>query len=191
MPKPDLQRIWAHDRSAISGAHNSDFITSQSSHRRLFRLGVSAKLQLAFGAVVGLTVLAAAVGFVSFSAIKNGLQHVVNHQMPTMTNAMRLSVISGSISAAAARFISAKTDDDRRATVALMAQKSADLTASIAAERQEIGENQALTKVLGLSQSLAANLAALENAISQRNRLREQIEDMLDGLHQIHAQVIE
>jgi methyl-accepting chemotaxis protein len=191
MPKRDLQRIWAHDRSTTSGANNSDFKTLQSRHRRLPRLGVSAKLQLAFGAVVGLTVLAAAVGFVSFSAIKGGLQHVVNHQMPTMTNAMRLSVISGSISAAAARFISAKTDDDRRATVALMAQKSADLTASIAAERQEIGENQALMKVLGLSQSLAANLAALEDAISQRNRLREQIEEMLDGLHQTHAQVIE
>src|ERR1700681_3212288 len=122
MPKRLLQRIWARGESATLGANNSHFIASQSRHPRLLRLGVSAKLQLAFGAVAGLTVLAAAVGFVSFSAIEGGLQRVVNHQMPAMTNARRLSIISGNIAAAAARFISAKTDDDRRATIALMAQ---------------------------------------------------------------------
>jgi methyl-accepting chemotaxis protein len=191
MPKRLLQRIWARGGPAIPSADNSHFIASQSHHPHLLRLGVSAKLQLAFGAVAGLTMLAAAVSFVSFSAIEGGLQHVVDHQMPAMTNAMRLSVISGNISAAAARFIGAKTDDDRRVTVALMAQKRADLAEAITAERQEIGESPALAKVLGLSQSLEANLATLEDAISNRTRLREQIEEMLDGLHQVHAQIID
>jgi methyl-accepting chemotaxis protein len=136
-------------------------------------------------------VIAAAVGFVSFSAIESGLQRVVNHQMPAMTKVMHLSVISGNISAAAARFISAKTDEDRRATAAQMKQLRVDLTAGITAESQEIGESPALTKVFELSQFLEANLAELEEAISQRTRLREQIEEMLDGLHRIHAQIIE
>ena len=191
MPKRLWQQIWAQSESATLGANNSVFVASQSRRPRLLRLGVSAKLQIAFGAVAGLTMLAAAVSFVTFSAIEGGLQHVVNRQMPAMTDAMRLSVISGNISAAAARFISAKTDDDRRATVALMAQKRADLTAGIAEEIQEVGESPALAKVLGLSKSLGANLVALEDAISQRTRLREQIEEMLDGLHQVHAQLIE
>jgi len=191
MPKRLLQRIWARGESATHDPNNLDFAASQAGHRRLLRLGVSAKLQLAFGAVAGLTMLAAAVGLISFSAIEGGLQRVVNHQMPAMADAMRLSVISGNISAAAARFISAKTDEDRRATVALMEQKRAELTSAIGAAKQEIGENPALTKVLGLSQSLEANLVVLEDAISQRTRLREQIEEMLDGLHHVHAQIIE
>lgn len=149
------------------------------------------KLQAAFGAVAGLTVLAAAVAFISFSVIEGGLQHVVNHQMAAMKDAMQLSVISGNISAAAARFISAKTDEDRRATVELMEQKRADLAAGIAAAKQAIGESPALTKVIGLSQYLEANLTALEEAISQRTQLREQIDVMLEGLHQVHALIIE
>jgi methyl-accepting chemotaxis protein len=191
MPKRLLHRLRARGALAAPDASDQDLADFKSRHWRLIRLGVRAKLQLAFGAVAGLTMLAAAVGFFSFSAIEGGLQRVVNHQMPAMTNAMRLSVISENISATAARFISAKTDDDRRATVALMAQKSVDLAAGIAVAKQEIGQSPAFAKLLGLSQFLEANLAALEDAISQRTRLREQIEEMLDGLHQVHAQIIE
>jgi len=185
------QRLWTLGAAAATDARDSDLTTLQSAHRRLLRLGVSVKLQAAFGAVAGLTVLAAAVAFISFSVIEGGLQHVVNHQMAAMKDAMQLSVISGNISAAAARFISAKTDEDRRATVELMEQKRADLAAGIAAAKQAIGESPALTKVIGLSQYLEANLTALEEAISQRTQLREQIDVMLEGLHQVHALIIE
>ena len=111
--------------------------------------------------------------------------------MPAMTNAMHLSVINGNISAAAARFISAKTDEDRKKTIALMAQKRADLAAGIDAARKLSGESPALTKIIGLSTYLDANLAALEDAISQRTDLRSQIEAMLEDLHRFHAQVID
>ena len=191
MPKGLLRRRWTLGAAAATGARDLDHTALQSAYRRLLRLGVSAKLQIAFGAVAGLTMLAAAVGFISFSSIEVGLQRVINHQMPAMTNAMHLSVISGNISAAAARFISAKTDEDQRATVVLMGRLQTDLTAGIAAEKQEIGESPALAKVIELSKFLEANLAALEEAISQRTQLRERIEEMLDGLHQVHAQIIE
>jgi len=100
--------------------------------RGFLHLGVSAKLQWAFGAVAGLTLLATAVGLLSFSTIEGGLQRVVTVQMPAMTNAMQLSVITGNISAAAARFISAKTDEDRKATLDLIAQKRTELAAGMA-----------------------------------------------------------
>jgi methyl-accepting chemotaxis protein len=157
----------------------------------LVRLGVSTKLQLAFSAVTGLTILAVAVGLFSFSAIEGGLRRVVNHQMPAMINAMRLSVINGNISAAAARFISAKTDEDRKTTIALMVRKRADLADGIEAARKVGGESAALLKIVDLSKYLDTNLATLEDAISQRTELRDQIEDMLEDLHRYHAQVID
>ena len=42
--------------------------------QRLVRPGIGAKLQLAFGVVAGLTILASAVGLLSFSAIEGGLR---------------------------------------------------------------------------------------------------------------------
>jgi methyl-accepting chemotaxis protein len=154
-------------------------------------LGVSAKLQWAFGAVAALTLLAAAVGLLSFRKIEGGLQRVVNVQMPAMTNAMHLSVLTGNISAAAARFISAKTDNDRKANIDLMASKRSELAAGIGQAQQMVGESPALSKVIGLSHYLDANLATLEDAISQRTALRGQIEVMLEGMHQFHAQIID
>jgi len=44
-----------------------------------------------------------------------------------MADSMRLSSISGNISAAAARFISAKTTEDQEMTLALIARKRGDL----------------------------------------------------------------
>jgi methyl-accepting chemotaxis protein len=160
-------------------------------HSSSRRLGISAKLQLAFGAVAALTILAAAIGFAAFATIEGGLQRVVAHEMPAMKDVMRLSVISGDISSAAARFISAKTDDDREVTLALIKRLRVDLTASIAAAEEEIGENPALTNVRNLSHFLDTNLADLEDAILQRTKLRSQIDEMLDRLHQIHARIIE
>jgi methyl-accepting chemotaxis protein len=171
--------------------HQTGEATRAAASGRRLHLGVSAKLQWAFGAVAGLTLLAAAVGLLSFQTIEGGLQRVVTVQMPAMTNAMHLSVLTGNISAAAARFISAKTDEDRKATVDLMAAKRTELATGIGQAQQLTGESPALTKVIGLSHYLDANLATLEEAINQRTALRHQIEEMLESLHQIHARIID
>ena len=73
------------------------------------RLGVNVKLQTAFGAVAMLTVIAAAVAIFSFSSIKLGFERVAGHEVPVMTDALQLSVVSGEIAAAAARFVNTKT----------------------------------------------------------------------------------
>jgi methyl-accepting chemotaxis protein len=189
MPKGLLERFWAREGPAPARAAQSTATTFRQ--RGFLHLGVSAKLQWAFGAVAGLTLLAAAVGLLSFRTIEGGLQRVVNVQMPAMTNAMQLSVITGNISAAAARFISARTDEDRKETLALIAKKRAELAQGIAQARQMIGEGPSLSKVIGLSHYLDANLETLEEAISERTALRKQIEIMLDSLHEIHAQIID
>src|SRR5215469_8439210 len=72
-------------------------------------LGVNAKLQGAFGAVAVLTVVAAAVAIFSFSGTERGFERVAGHEVPVMTDALRLSAVSGEISAAAARFVNTKT----------------------------------------------------------------------------------
>src|SRR5436305_15321045 len=78
------------------------------------RFGIKVRLQVAFGAVAIMTVVAAAVAIMSFSETERGFARVSTREVPTMTDALRLSVASGEISAAAARYVAAKTADDRR-----------------------------------------------------------------------------
>ena len=95
--------------------------------RRAGRFGISVKLQVAFGVVAGMTVIATAVALLSFETVESGLQDVTARQVPVTLDAMRLSVISRDISATAARFISARTVADQRNALASIEEKRVDL----------------------------------------------------------------
>src|SRR5258708_34312974 len=86
---------------------------------RLGALGIRFKLQIAFGAVAAMTVVAAGIAIMSFSATESGLQNVAGSDVPVMTAALRLSATSGEISAAASAFVSARTADEPPATSAV------------------------------------------------------------------------
>src|ERR1700680_199854 len=116
------------------------------------RFGVSAKLQIAFGVVAGLTVIAAGVAFLSFATMERGLQLVTGQQVPVMVDALRLSAISSDISATAARFISAKTEADQKSALALIEHKRADLTPVLDRMKVSNGESPALVKLAGMLQ---------------------------------------
>ena len=68
---------------------------------RAARFGIKVKLQVAFGVVAIMTVVAAAVAIMSFSDTERGFNQVSTHEVPMMTDALRMSVASGEISAAA------------------------------------------------------------------------------------------
>jgi phosphoglycerate-specific signal transduction histidine kinase len=76
-------------------------------------LGISVKLQAAFAAVAIMTVAAAAVAITSFSSTERGVETVTTRDVPRVIEALRLSAMSGEISAAAARFVSAKSADEQ------------------------------------------------------------------------------
>src|ERR1700686_2844338 len=118
------------------------------------KFGVNTKLQAAFGVVAALTVVAATVASISFSEIERGFDRVSGQQVPVMTDSMRLSVISGDISAAAARFISAKTVDDQEMTLALIKRKRSDLKLVLERLKKLNGESSDFEKYVALSQRL-------------------------------------
>lgn len=160
--------------------------------RRARGFGISTKLQIAFGAVAGMTVIASAVAFLSFDTMENGLREVTDRQVPVTIDAMRLSVISRDISATAARFISARTVEDQRTTLAAIDDKRLDLATVLGRLKSTNGESPELASFVALSQQrLEANLAALEETITQRTALRSEIEKLLNSTHRIHAEIID
>jgi methyl-accepting chemotaxis protein len=164
---------------------------SETSRWRLPRLGVKANLLIAFGCVAVMTVIAVAVAIVSFSETERGFQRVAGHEVPVMTDALRLSVTSGEISTAAARLVSARSTADQNAIAATIREKSAALKAMMERVRAAGGDGAAFAKVEQVSQRLDANLKALEGAIADRSHIRERLEARLEAVHKAHARISE
>src|ERR1700747_3069270 len=86
-------------------------------------LGIKIKLTAALAPVWVMTVAAAAVAIASFSATERDVEDMARREVPLMNDALRLSAISGEISASAARFVNAKTADEQSAVAARIRER--------------------------------------------------------------------
>jgi methyl-accepting chemotaxis protein len=153
------------------------------------RFGVRSKLQIAFGAMALMAVAAAGVGIVSFQATEREFQRVASHDVPMMTDALRMSVMSGEISAAAARFVSARTSEEQRAISSMLSTRSRDLTEIMTRLRASQKDNLSFISVERASERLEQNLKALEKAIVERTELRARLEQKQSAVHQVHSRI--
>jgi methyl-accepting chemotaxis protein len=153
------------------------------------RFGIKVRLQAAFGAVAVTTVVAAAVAITSFSETERGFERVSTREVPMMTDALRLSVASGEISAAAARYVSAKTSDDRKLIASQIASRSRDLDQIM--DRLRVGQSEAggFSIAEPMAKRLKENLKALEQAISDRTDIRDSVDARLAALHRAHNKI--
>jgi methyl-accepting chemotaxis protein len=153
------------------------------------KFGIKVRLQAAFGAVAVTTVVAAAVAITSFSETERGFERVSTREVPMMTDALRLSVASGEISAAAARYVSAKGSDDRKLIAAQIAARSRDLDAIMERLRVGQGENGGFSIAEPMAKRLKENLKSLEQAISDRTDIRDSVDARLAALHRAHNKI--
>src|SRR5436190_1946847 len=153
------------------------------------RFGIKVRLQAAFGAVAITTVIAAVVAIMSFSETERGFERVSSREVPMMTDALRLSVASGEISAAAARYVAAKTSDDRRRIAGQIATRSRDLDQIM--DRLRVGQTDAggFSIAEPMAKRLKENLKAMETVISERTDIRDKLEARLEALHKVHAKI--
>jgi len=152
----------------------------------VIRFGIGAKLQLAFGVAAVMTVVAAAVAIFSFSATEKGFQHVASNEVPAMTDALRLSAISGEISTAAARLVNARTEKEQQAISSVMAGRNHDFLKVMSRLRAAYGSDGKFAKVEGTVQKLDANLGALKVAILDRTEAHAKLEQQLASFHKLH-----
>ncbi|MDT3687575.1 MAG: methyl-accepting chemotaxis protein [Pseudorhodoplanes sp.] len=156
----------------------------------LLRSGIKVKLQLAFGAAALMTVIASAVAIISFQSTERGVERVAQREVPLMTEALRLSVMSGEISAAAARFVSADNVRDQRTIASQIDDRSMQLRALI--DRVRAGSSkEAFGNVETAARLLENNLSDLDTVIVSRSNLRVRLERQLDTLHKLHTKIAE
>src|SRR5205823_13101871 len=137
-PEPEARsldsRFRGNERRAVGWGNLGSFSMSEKISPRA-KFGIKVRLQAAFGAVAIMTVIAAVVAIMSFSETERGFERVSTREVPTMTDALRLSVASGEISAAAARYVAAKTSEDRKMIAAQIATRSPHLDAIMDRQR--------------------------------------------------------
>jgi methyl-accepting chemotaxis protein len=153
------------------------------------KFGIKVRLQIAFGVVAITTVIAAAVAIMSFSETERGFERVSTREVPMMTDALRLSVASGEISAAAARYVSAKGSDDRKLIAAHIADRSRELDKVMDRLRGGQGEAGGFSIAEPMAKRLKENLTALEKAISERTDIRDKLDARVDALHKVHGKI--
>src|ERR1043166_1257087 len=159
------------------------------------RFGIKVRLQAAFGAVAITTVIAAVVAIMSFSDTERGFERVSTREVPMMTDALRLSVASGEISAAAARYVAAKTNGDRKLIAEQIATRSRDLDEILTRLRGGQGGGDATSGGFSIAEPMAQrlkeNLKALESVISERTGIRDRLDAHIEALHKVHGKISE
>jgi methyl-accepting chemotaxis protein len=153
------------------------------------KFGIKVRLQIAFGVVAITTVIAAAVAIMSFSETERGFERVSTREVPMMTDALRLSVASGEISAAAARYVSARSADDRKLIAAHITDRSRELDKVMDRLRVGQGDASGFAMAEPMAKRLKENLTALEKAISERTDIRDKLDARIDALHKVHGKI--
>jgi methyl-accepting chemotaxis protein len=134
-------------------------------------LSIRMKLALAFGSVLALTLIAGAVGFVSFQNIGGSLRMIVDQNMPAITVAQRLAAISSQIAAAAPSLMSAASEDARRAEFSALTQKQQTVTSLIKAlQDRRAADPAAVQAVATVAERVVTESNALNEAVEQKLR---------------------
>jgi methyl-accepting chemotaxis protein len=187
--KRSRAQVEKDDKRADSEAVKSSSKTSAEGRNDVIRFGIGAKLQLAFGFAAVMTVIAAAIAIYSFAATESGFRQVASNQVPAMTDALRLSAISGEVSTAAARLINARTVKEQQAISEAMTARNAEFTKVMARLSRTQGGNGAFSTVKSTAQQLNANLAALKQAIAQRTETHAKLERQLAAFRKLHHRI--
>lgn len=143
------------------------------------RMGVRAKLLLAFAGMAGMTVTASVVGLMSFSAVQAPLGRIVETSLPEMELAKRLSGESGAIAAAAPTLDAADSQDARARMSAEIMGRGKELIALVDELVVRRPGNPKVTEIRDLAVNLIATLEAENTTVSRRLDLRIRRESMM------------
>jgi methyl-accepting chemotaxis protein len=135
-------------------------------------LTIRARLYLAFAAVAGLTVLASAVAFLSYSRVGTTLAEITGESIPAIKISLGLAKESTEIAAAAPRLASAGTHTETAMAVRDLQAKEAMLAALVDALAETTGGAGSAEKLRQDSAHLHGILETLAQSVERRLDLR-------------------
>ena len=154
------------------------------------QIGIGVRLFGAFGAVAFLTLAASGIAWFSFANVGEVLQQVTGRSVPAMTEALRLSTASASLSAQAPALVAAKDDSERAAQNTDLQGKIAAMNATLEALRERLGRSDQLASVASLTQQATDNLVTLNGAVAEMLQLRSAREEKVAEIARVHGDIL-
>jgi two-component system sensor histidine kinase TorS len=131
------------------------------------KLGIAAKLYLAFGSIFLLAVAASSVGLQGFLHISESQNSVIDEAIPGLRQAHKLSAINASISSAANQLIKATSDPERE-------KISSDLFFQVVLVKSLLDDFQQKAFAIGSLQALRLTINKIEAKLHQQDELVRQ-----------------
>jgi class 3 adenylate cyclase/phosphoglycerate-specific signal transduction histidine kinase len=150
-------------------------------------LGIKVKLFLAFCAMAGLTITAAAIAWYAFVAIERSVDRITVESVPAMAVSLRLAEKSAEIAATAPALIASINQEARVATQAGLEARSreiAGLMEDLKATQIEPGRLETLAEI---QQEITGRLSALNTAVEERLRLKSQRDFLSNEMVTVHG----
>ena len=137
-------------------------------------LGIKAKLFLAFCAMAGLTILAAAIAWYAFVTIERSVDRITAESVPTMANSLRLAEKSAEIASTAPALVASVNQEERISAQTRLEQRSEEL-AGLMHELKATGiEVKTVEDLTAIQADITRRLGALNEAVWERLRLKSQ-----------------
>ena len=140
------------------------------------RLGVRAKLLLAFAGMAAMTVAASAVGLMSFSAVERPMAQIADISLPEMELATRLAGESSRIATAAPTLDGAESQEERERIHAETRERSRAFLALVDELAARRPQDPLLSEVRDTGNALIATLDRVNDGVAARLSLRDRRE---------------
>ena len=148
------------------------------------RLGIKGRLFAAFGAVAGLTVLASAVGFVSYSRLGETLNTITRENVPATEVSLRVAKTSAEIAATAPALLAATSQAQAAGTLAALGAKQRELKRWIETLATTTGGGAAAASLNDYTATMKQQLDQLATAVERRLAAALDIHHLKFGVHQ-------
>jgi signal transduction histidine kinase/methyl-accepting chemotaxis protein len=170
-PLAVLPRLWGRDREAGGG----------------WNLGVRARLLLAFFAISGFSILAAAAGIYAFREVGERIESI-DARVPQMVSSMDISRSANRLIASAPALLAAATTRERDEVSSRMRPEVDRLIIGVNDVLRSGTAGQAAATIQSLVASLRSNLTELETLVGLRLKTREQLAGSLQAVFQANQE---
>ena len=137
---------------------------------------ISTQLYLGIGSAVSFTILASVVAWIAFDRVAGLQRHVNESSVPKMTVAFATAEKSSALVAAAPRMVAAASPEELALVANMVAADLEDFENQLAVLMDDRRHGNRSAQIQGKGQALISNITAIQNSVSDRFEISDQLE---------------
>ncbi len=185
----DTLKEFRNKRAEKKNNNNSEGLAERSPVlRAIGKLGIRARLYLAFGVVAVLTMISGTLGVVEFVSLGRTLNDITKSSFTAFSDAQRLSQKATGVIESAPLIAATRTEEDRKKQLKNAKATLADLVESVKAAKNEENADD-IEQALANLEMLEFALEDMGNAVIKRNKLEVQLKEDLEQVTVLEKEI--